>query len=286
MLPIGIQTLLLILAFLTTWLLLWSAIAWPLFLRFQWRPLQPTAPDQKLILLLPLYAIAPLLLWATLRFTHQSWATIGWLGADAGRSLPLGFGIAILGLALLLGLKRITGTLSFHPAWSDTASRVGSVPMRLGMTLVGIGVIAIGIAGVEELIFRGWLQTQLEGILAPWLAATLGSALFAIAHLLWDGKAGLWQQPGLWLLGWVLVVARWADGSSLALAWGLHAGWVWGLAVIATVLQPQVKGNWPIWWAGRTDQPLTSIGDLSLLGLTAAIIWWGSQSPLLLGIGG
>lgn len=102
----------------------------------------------------------------------------------------------------------------------------------------------------------------------------IASALFAVAHLVWEGREGWWQQPGLWLLGLVLVIACWADGGRIAIAWGLHAGWVSGLAYIGEFVQPTPVAEKPTWLTGRAAQPLTDVWDGGLLILTAVVVWF------------
>jgi membrane protease YdiL (CAAX protease family) len=261
-----------VLIFFVGWIGVWLAIAFPLFKKYEWRPFRPTTPEKKLLLLLPLYGIAPLGIWIANQVLGQSWAAIGVVLAPAsGRSLGLGFGMAAAGLFLLLLLKHQLRFVTVADVPSLTAS--GPALKQSLATIAGLFLLALVIGGIEELVFRGWLQTQLELALAPWLAATLGSVIFAIAHLVWDGRAGLWQQPGLLLLGWVLVIARWADGGNLALAWGLHAGWVWGLACIGELMPTQPVDEKPVWLTGRSGQPLTDVLDMGLMVLTAGLIW-------------
>ncbi|MEM0981771.1 MAG: CPBP family intramembrane glutamic endopeptidase, partial [Cyanobacteria bacterium P01_H01_bin.58] len=263
---------------MAVWSSIWGAIAFPLFRKFQWRPFQVISPDKKLLLLLPLYAIAPFLIWQALRLKEQSWQTIGWMFTGASmRSLLLGLAIAVVGLLLLLLTKRALNLITLHEPTEllSEESNSGSSSQQKLAVIAGLLLIGLAIGGVEELVFRGWIQTQLENAFAPWIAATLGSGLFAIVHLIWDGKAGLSQQPGLFLLGWVLVIARWAGGGNIALAWGLHAGWVWGLAYMDEFLSPRPVAEKPHWLTGQAEQPLTSIFDLALLAMTAGLIRWG-----------
>ena len=253
----------------------WVAIAFPLFRRFQWRPFQVTSPVKKLLLLLPLYLLAPFVVWGAIALLEQSWIAIGvTLNIDSAIFLIAGLVIAVGGLSLLLLFKYVFRL--FIPNTQEDAELVDTSPLQKGGTILGLLVLSLWIGSIEELVFRGWIQTQLEIAFTPWLAASIGSTLFAIAHLVWDGRPGLWQQPGLWILGWVLVIARWANGGNLALAWGLHAGWVWGLACIDMFLKSQPNKQKPIWLAGRPEQPLTSIFDFLLLGGTAGLIWWSS----------
>ena len=258
--------------FFVFWISTWVAIAFPLFKRYNWRPFQPTTPEKKLILLLPLYLMALISIWGANHLLGQSWKTIGVIWEmRTTQSLLLGVGIATIGIWLLLLLKASVRLISFDGVSRQKAATQGI--RQHVLTIGGLFLLAIMIGGIEEIIFRGWLQTQLEMAMVPWLAATLGSFLFAIAHLIWDGRAGLWQQPGLFLLGWVLVIARWADSGNIALAWGLHTGWVWGLACIGELIQPQPVTEKPVWLAGRPAQPLTDLLDVALMIITAGLIW-------------
>lgn len=258
-------------AFFAGWLGAWGIIALPLSQKFDWQPFQPTPPAQKLALLLPLYALAPIAITVANHFLKQTWADHGlFWSLDTATDLLLGWSIAIGGLWLLLLLKQRWGLITLSaqkPETSHSEPLVSRLPTILGLILLGLGI-----GGIEELVFRGWLQTQLEIALLPWVAAIIASLVFALAHLVWDGRSGLWQQPGLWLLGMVLVVALWVDGDSIALAWGLHAGWVCGLAYIGEFLRPLPTAK-PTWLTGRAAQPLTDVFDLALLIGTAGLIW-------------
>ena len=277
------KALLRIFLFLIIWLSAWVGITFPLFRRFQWRPFKIISPGKKLLLLLPLYLLAPLIVWGANVFFKQRWSEIGViLSIRSIRSLIYGVGIAVAGLSLLLLLKklfRLTTTSAQDNA--DLPERqyilryIENFPIVLGLLIVGIGI-----GGIEELVFRGWMLTQLENMFSPWLAAGISSIIFALAHLIWEGRSGLFQQPGLWILGWVFVISRWADGGNLALAWGLHTGWVWGLACMDALLPLQPADQKPVWLVGRAHQPMTSVLDLLLLLMTAGVVWWGYRSWL------
>jgi membrane protease YdiL (CAAX protease family) len=262
-----------IVVFFVGWLGAWSLLAIPLSQKFGWRPFQPTPPEQKLTLLLPLYVLAPVAIAIANRILHQTWADQGLVWAwRSVVEFGLGWGIAIAGLSVVLLVKRLSGLITLTV--SDGNASQHSAWMGHWLPSLGLVVLGIFIGGSEELIFRGWLQTQLALALSPWGAALIGSGLFALAHLIWDGSDGVWQQPGLWLLGMVLVVARWADGGAIAIAWGLHAGWVTGLAYIGEFVRPSPVAAKPTWLTGRAAQPLTDVWDCSLLILTAVLVWY------------
>ena len=265
-------TLATVIGFFTIWIGAWLLLARPLLKKFQWHPFRATAPEQKLLLLMPLYLLAPAVIWGANQLLDQRWQTQGVnLGLTSLPPFAIGWGIAISGLGLLLWFKKSIGLVTWGTTPSPDESTAGIGPKLLA--ILGLLVLGLWIGGIEELVFRGWLQTQLAITFAPWLAATLGSLVFAGAHLVWDGRAGLWQQPGLFLLGWVLVIARWATGGDLALAWGLHAGWVWALACLGEFVQPQPVAAKPIWLTGRSAQPLTDVLDLGLMVITAGFLW-------------
>ena len=262
--------------FVVVWLSIWGVIAFPLIRKFQWRPFQPIVPEKKLLLLLPLYLLAPFVVWSAIILSQQSWSQIGVpLSPKSLYTLVYGIGIAIGGLSLTFAIKCGFQLVKLQQS-EDTALSPPTQNIQTPKIFVLLGLLALGlwIGGIEELIFRGWIQTQLEESFSRWLAASIGSALFATAHLMWDGRSGLWQQPGLWVLGWVLVIARWADGGNLSLAWGLHAGWVGGLAYIDMFLKPQPAEQMPLWLVGRPNQPLTGGLDFLLMVVTAGLVWW------------
>lgn len=108
---------------------------------------------------------------------------------------------------------------------------------------------AIGLALLEESLFRGLLQGRLRAASGPVVAVILGSVIFAVSHFLrppksrppegwWDTMpacfAGLgemltlrWREFfGLLLVGLVLAIVR-AGRRTIFLSMGVHAGWVW-----------------------------------------------------------
>ncbi len=262
--------------FLGTWVLLWYPISVLVGRKLDWQPWQAVTPAQKLPLVLSLYILAPALVALTLWLEQKSLSDYGLhFTAQELLGLGLGFCTAVLGLAMTFFFQIRTGLLVWHPAQGRQWLKFS--PLFL--------LLATAIALVEEVIFRGIFQSQLQTELSPWLTAIIISAIFAVLHLLWERRLTIPQLPGLWLLGMVLVLARWLDGGNLALAWGLHAGWVFGLASVdATGLltYPNPLGNL---WVGKQNQPLAGLGGLLCLGITGLAIaisgiWqgvWGSN---------
>lgn len=250
-------------AFFAVWVALWLPIAIPLAMRLKWHPPQPLTMQQKLPLVASLYAIAPLLLWGFADRQQQPFSVYGiaWNRHILG-SIASGLGIALVGLLVLYGSLKILGWLTW---------KAEQVPALRAALLPTLG-LALWISTTEELIFRGFLLNQLQQDYSFAIAAIVSSAIFAVLHLVWDGKEALSQLPGLWLLGMVLVLARWFDGGSLGYATGLHAGWVWGIASLDTAQilhypEPSLA------WVTGNGKPLAGVFGVLLLLTTGTLIW-------------
>ncbi|XGB42480.1 MAG: CPBP family intramembrane metalloprotease [Nodosilinea sp. LVE1205-7] len=242
---------------------------------FRWRAIPwryPLSPDHKLILLIPLYLLAPLALETYRRYwTGLPWATYGINGrGQFFLALALGFAIALSGIGVFLATQLGLGWRQ----WQGYRPK-GRTLLSL---LVGLLPLTLLIAGVEETLFRGLLPITLQSLL-PWpaLVITVG-LIFACSHLLWDGPQGLPQLPGLTLMGIVLMVARWVTAGQLGLAWGLHAGWILGLALTDSLALTKAVDGSPLWLAGKPDQPLTGLAGLGLLLLTGLGLWLYGQT--------
>lgn len=213
------------------------------------------------------------LFWRSFRIGSAreiGWARGGGGGFLLGLALGLGSAALVLGASLALGGRVLDGTIS--------------ALALLGM-IVGAGVLAV----LEELLFRGVLQTLLvRGLGAVWGILT-GALLFALLHFLkvppdfapepvtagsgWTA-VGLaftpfahldWAQPRLLLLagvGLVLGIAAWRTGR-LWLPIGLHAGWIVGLK-LGNGLTTGVEGHWA---AGDFSANPLSFAALLLIGI-------------------
>ncbi|MBP0009459.1 MULTISPECIES: CPBP family intramembrane glutamic endopeptidase [unclassified Roseofilum] len=253
-------------AFFALWVTLWLPIAIPIARHLKWHPPHPLDPQQKLSLLMPLYLLVPLLLGAIVWIEKQPISNYG-LGLDRSVfvSLMAGLALSILTLFIAYGLQVVWGTL----AWQPEAIAASFLP-----TLGSILALSLWIGVIEETVFRGFLLTELQGDMGLVWAAILSSLIFALSHLIWDFKGSLIQVPGLALMGLVLVLARWVDGGSLGLAWGLHGGWIWGLISLDTtqILKPKSDRSWPEWVTGINGEPLSGLVGILILGITGLIL--------------
>ena len=137
------------------------------------------------------------------------------------------------------------------------------------------GALTIGLA--EETIFRGFLQTLLEIDYSSVSAAILASIIFALLHLIWGDDATKPQLPGLWLMGMVLVFARWVAGGNIGLAWGLHSAWLWGLWSLDAVNLFIYTDSGNAWLVGWKGQPLAGLAGIVCLGGTTTTLWLTSK---------
>ena len=253
-----------IIAFFVAWLVLWLPMAIPLAIALKWHPPKPLAIAQKIPLVLSLYLLAPLVLWGFAQLEGRTFAAYGLvLARSTFSSLLLGLGLGVLGIALLFGLERWAGWIEIEPA--NQPQFVAALLPTLALGLL--------ISLIEELIFRGFLLNQLQLEYAAWIAAASSSLIFALLHLVWEGTEISPQVPGLWLMGMVLVIARWADGGSLGLACGLHAGWVWGMASLDTAQLIRYTDHGSEWLTGLKKQPLAGGMGLLLLCGTGGLLW-------------
>ncbi len=250
--------------FFLVWLLAWLPIAVPLAIRLKWQPPNPPTIAQKIPLVLSLYVLAPLILWGFASSERRSFAVYGLaFSPSVLLSLMVGLLLGVLGVGLLFGLEYWLGWLT----WQQTQVN------QLFSTVVSTLVVGLFISTVEELVFRGFLLNQLQHDYTIAIAAISTSIIFALLHLIWEGTAIASQLPGLWLMGMVLVLARWADGGSLGLACGLHAGWIWGMASLDSAQLIHYSDRAPIWMIGLKKQPLAGGMGLLLLLITGGVVW-------------
>ena len=254
-----------ILAFFISWAFLWLPILIPLALVLRSRSAKLFTADQKLPLLASLYLIAPLIVWGASWVEGVSFSDYGLQIQDLSFlliSVGLGLGLAVISLVFVFGVQWQLGWVIWH--WENRK--------QLIQVLLPILLLGLWISTTEELIFRGFLQNELNQDYPVWVAGAIASLIFAVTHLLWERQETLPQLPGLWLMGMVLTLARWADGGSLWLACGLHAGWIWGLTCLDTAKMISYTGKGSQWLTGLSEKPLAGAAGLFCLLATAIIL--------------
>jgi len=256
-------------AFFVAWAVCWSPAAVTCALALDWRPSRALTAEQKLSLLASLYLIAPLVLWGVNWLTGASFSDYGLSWNSSILTVGAGIGGGVIGMIVLFGCQTALGWITWQPV----------IWQRLGLVLLTTLPLALWIGGTEELVFRGFILTQLQQDYQIWLAAAISSLIFALLHLVWEQRETLPQLPGLWLLAMVLVLARYIDSGSLGLAWGLHAGWIWAIASLDSAKIISYTGKASEWITGKAGKPLAGIVGILCLLATGAILWL--SSPLV-----
>ncbi len=258
-------SLLQVIAFFFAWAGCWLPLAIVCANAIDWRPPKPLSAEQKLPLVASLYLIAPLVLWGASSVIGASFSDYGcawnlWIL----RSAVAGFGFGVLSLVVLFGIQTALGWVTWQPAeWQ-----------RLASVLLLTLLLAVWVSGIEELVFRGFVLNQLQQDYQTVAAAAISSLIFALLHLVWERRETMPQLPGLWLMGMILVLARYVDGGSLGLAWGLHAGWVWAIASLDSAQLITYTGIGSEWVTGKNGKPLAGAGGIFCLLATGGILWW------------
>ena len=250
--------------FFAVWVAIWLPIAVPLAISLQWHPLKPLEIRQKLPLVASLYLLAPIVLWAAAWVQNLPFSSYGLSGSLADlESLGRGLAIGTIGLVVLFGVQILLGWVNWR---SDHWPQVRSV-------LLPTLFLGLWIAVTEELIFRGFLLGQLEQAYGVWSGAIVSSLIFALLHLVWEGSENIPQLPGLWLMGMVLCLSQSVDHHHLGLAWGLHAGWVWGMASLDSAHLIGYTRRASAWLTGLKEKPLAGAMGLLFLLTTAGGLW-------------
>jgi membrane protease YdiL (CAAX protease family) len=178
----------------------------------------------------------------------------------------IGMATAALGAAFLLG----TGLRVVDPAFIVSASSL--------LKIFAVGVASgIAVALLEETVMRGAMHTAIQRDAGQWTAALLTAPLFAVLHFFakvrippeevgWGSGFDLLARSFAplahaslvfdsfvsWLLlGLILSLTRALTGN-IAVAIGLHAGWV----IVLRMLQEATNGgSAPAYaaWVGRFD---------------------------------
>jgi membrane protease YdiL (CAAX protease family) len=202
--------------------------------------------------------------WRTFLARSSKWGAIGVLSAGLGAVFLLCTGLRVRDPQFLPNL------VSF--------ARIFAVGLSSG----------IAVALIEETLMRGAMHTAIEAESGPWTAALLTAPLFAVLHLYakvripaeelgWHSGFDLLARSFAplahfslvydsllsWLIvGLILSLTRVLTGN-IAVAIGLHAGWV---VVLRMLQEATVRGATPQYaiWVGRFD---------GLLGLW--LVPWG-----------
>ena len=221
--------------------------------------------------------------------------------ADFGYGLPrrrflsqcilwsiVGIATAIPGALFLLG----TQIRVLDPAFTVSATSL------LKIFLVGVGS-GVAVALIEETVMRGAIHTSIQRQSGPWAAALLTAPLFALLHFFakvrippeeigWSSGFDLITRSFAplahpvavldsflaWLVvGLLLSLTRVLTGN-IAVAIGLHAGWVIILRMLQQSTERGPPGHYDL-WVGQFDG---LVGYWIVpWGITIALLLWATR---------
>ncbi len=141
-----------VMAFFIGWIGCWLPVAIVSALALNLQLGKPLQPEKKLPLLVSLYLLAPLILCAVNWLTNTSFSDYGLnFNISLLGSLGLGFVLGVLSLAVVFGGQ-------FWLSWCIWQE---SQTKQLQSILLPIFLVALFVGAIEELVFRGFLFTQL-----------------------------------------------------------------------------------------------------------------------------
>ena len=167
--------------------------------------------------------------------------------------------VALLGLIVIPLTSNGWATWEAHP----------SLPTLMNALLLSLSV---GLA--EELIFRGWLQSELLHLLGPTRAVVGQAMVFSLVHTRFNlGLAGMLSLlMGLFLLGLLLSLLRENARGSLWAPVGLHGTLVGGWFVLQSDLL-SIRDDAPIWLVGPGAPHANPIGSsVAIVAITAVTL--------------
>ena len=262
-------------AFLLTLLVLWLPIAAPLYLAFG------EAIGVQLTILLYVGFVALIGWWGRkIAGYKQPYRHYGLEFSQRSLiELLQGWGLGCVTLVLFYGLQLGLGWLSPQTIDLPFSSGVGTLPQRL-LPAIGVhfvnwqGAIApglltsFGVGLAEEILFRGWLLSELDRDYAPKTALISASLVFAILHFIKPLEVILatWSQfAGLVTMGSVLVLARRRCHHRLGMAIGLHGGLIWCYYIVNTTHWFKPTGLVPEWVTGISGNPIAGVVGIAFL---------------------
>ncbi len=184
--------------------------------------------------------------------------------APRGALPGLGQGF-LIGAALMVA---IFATL-FLAGWYHVQRVAVDLPVLIASLLLFLMV-----ALFEELVFRGILFRQFEGVLGSWASLVIGGALFGAAHLA-NPSATIWSTLAIAVGAGTLLGGAYLATRNIWMAVGIHWSWnffqgpVFGSAVsgISTSRMLVSTTAGPVLWTGGAFGP-----EAGLVALIATVL--------------
>lgn len=135
-------------------------------------------------------------------------------------------------------------------------------------------VLLFGVGFAEELLFRGWLWEELNGLFGAKTGIISQAAIFSIVHTRFN--LGVWPMlgllSGLFLLGLVLALRRRLDHGSLWGCVGLHGGLISGWFLLEKSAL-KLSADSPAWLIGPGGINPNPLGGVVAIGTLTFFLW-------------
>ena len=206
--------------------------------------------------------------WADLRWSaERPWTALGIRNAGTD-DRPAPASALLKGILLAAGLLSLITSIVLIGGWGRWTGQLEAIPM------VNALLLCLGVGCAEELIFRGWLWTELNRIIGSRYGAVLQASIFSLVHTRF--KLGLLAMAGLLsgllLLGLVLAFQRRRDRGSLWGCVGLHGGLVAGWFLLQNGLL-ELSPQSPSWLIGPGGHHANPLGGAVGIGVLAMLLW-------------
>ena len=203
--------------------------------------------------------------WAAVRWsTQRPWTALG-IRNEGIDDRPASASALVRGILLAMGLLSLITSIVLIGGWGRWVGQLETI------TVVNALLLCLGVGCAEELIFRGWLWTELNRIIGSRYGAVAQASIFSLVHTRFNiGLAAMGGLlVGLFLLGMVLARQRQSDHGSLWGCIGLHGGLVAGWFLLQNGLL-ELSSHAPSWLlgpGGSTPNPLGGLIAITALTL-------------------
>jgi uncharacterized protein len=178
-----------------------------------------------------------------------------------------GWGMGFASLLLLYFIQGVLGLLEWQP-----------VKIPLDQLLIGGLLSSVGVGFIEELVFRGWILTELEADYSPSVSLWSNALLFAAIHFVKPLSIMLAmfpQFPGLTIMGLLMILAKRSQQNLLGISIGLHAGIIGVVYLMDVGKMVKYTNRAPDWLTGAGTP---AAGLMGIVGLLSLVSFFASQN--------
>jgi uncharacterized protein len=179
-----------------------------------------------------------------------------------------GWGIGFSALLMLYFIQGLLGFLEWQP-----------VTIPWGQLLGGGLLSSVGVGFIEELVFRGWILTELEADYSRSISLWSNALIFAAVHFIKPLSimlVTLPQFPGLTIMGLLLVWAKRSQQNLLGISIGLHAGIIGVVYLVDVGKMVKYTNRVPEWITGVYGMP--AAGLMGIIGLMSLAGYFAFQN--------